>query len=600
MVKYISVILLIFIVSCSSQIENKNIDSKETLKKLTNAEKDAAQQMFIDASMLDLDGKYAEAILDYQEALNIDPSAGIYYALGKDYLRLSKVPQALKNSKKSVDLEPQNVEYLTLLGTIYTFTRNTDSAKVVFEKIISIDPTDVNAKFNLAQTYEADQPLKSLELYKDILELTGPEWNILIKIADLNERLGQTDETVKTAEELLELNPSSLELQKMLIQSYIQNEKYDKAINAVNNSLEIFPDDISLVELKGNAFVKMKQWEKGAEEYKKILSKQNVPFEIKMRIGGAFYAESLKDSTLLPIALNVIQQIDKDTADWQLNAFMGEISNKLKNDSATVSYFKKAIELAPLNSDLRIRFGQILFENRDYTTAAIEMESAVKKFPNDFVLNFILGLSLAQNSDHEGAIPYLRKAVEVNPNDLNSTMSLSFSLHQVKQSDEALKFLERALRIDSKNVQALSLMGMIYENKDMFNISDSIYDKAVSIDSTDILTLNNFAYSLAERGIKLDKALKMVKKAVDTEPENSSYLDTIGWVYFKMNNYQEAKKYIEKAIEFDDKNATLLDHLGDVYYKLENKEKAKTLWEGALKLDPKLENIGQKILKGLE
>ena len=328
MVKYISVILLIFIVSCSSQIENKNIDSKETLKTLTNADKDAAQQMFIDASMLDLDGKYAEAILDYQEALNIDPSAGIYYALGKDYLRLSKVPQALKNSRKSVDLEPQNVEYLTLLGTIYTFTRNTDSAKVVFEKIISIDPTDVNAKFNLAQTYEADQPLKSLELYKDILELTGPEWNILIKIADLNERLGQTDETVKTAEELLELNPSSLELQKMLIQSYIQNEKYDKAINAVNNSLEIFPDDISLVELKGNAYVKMKQWEKGAEEYKKILSKQNVPFEIKMRIGGAFYAESLKDSTLLPIALNVIQQIDKDTADWQLNAFMGELSNK--------------------------------------------------------------------------------------------------------------------------------------------------------------------------------------------------------------------------------------------------------------------------------
>ncbi len=105
---------------------------------------------------------------------------------------------------------------------------------------------------------------------------------------------------------------------------------------------------------------------------------------------------------------------------------------------------------------------------------------------------------------------------------------------------------------------------------------------------------------MAERGIKLDKALKMVKKAVETEPENSSYLDTIGWVYFKMNNYQEAKKYIEKAIEFDDKNATLLDHLGDVYYKLENKEKAKTLWEGALKLDPKLENIGQKILKGLE
>ncbi|MFZ1290709.1 MAG: tetratricopeptide repeat protein [Melioribacteraceae bacterium] len=591
---------MIFIISCSSHIEKETSLNQEDAKKVSSADKETAQQLFIDASMMDLEEKYAEAILDYQEALRLDPNAGIYYALGKDYLRLNKLSQALINSKKSVEIEPKNVEYLTLLGTIYSFSRNADSAKVVFEKIVEIDSLDVNARFNLAQLNEANQPLKSLELYKEILAITGPEWNVLIKIAELNERLGQTDQTVKTAEELLELNPSSLELQKMLIESYIKTSQFEKALSTVNNSLEIFPDDLNLIELKGNAYVKMKEWDKGAIEYKKILNKPKIPFEIKMRIGAAFYAESLNDSALYPIALNVLQQIDKDTSDWQLNAFMGEISNRQKNDSLTQIYFRKAIELAPMNNDLRIRFGQILFENTDYATAASEMENAVKKFPNDFVINFILGLSIAQSSDHLGALPYLKKAVEINPNDLNSTMSYSFSLHQAKQSDEALKYLDRALRIDAKNVQALSLMGMIYDGKNMFSKSDSIYAIAVSLDSTDILTLNNFAYSLAERGVNLDRALKMVKVAVDKEPENSSYLDTIGWVFFKMNNYEDAKNYIEKAIEFDDKNATLLDHLGDVYYKLENKEKAKILWQDALKLDPKLENVEQKILQGLE
>ncbi|MBK7106116.1 MAG: tetratricopeptide repeat protein [Ignavibacteriae bacterium] len=600
MIKYIYFLLVIFIISCSSHVEKESLENQEVKSKISKADKETAQQLFIDASMMDIDEKYAEAILDYQEALRLDPSAGIYYALAKDYLRLNKLSQALINSKKSVELESQNVEYLTLLGTVYSFSRNADSAKVIFEKIVNLDSSDVNARFNLAQLNEANQPLESLKLYKEILAITGPEWNVLLKIAELNERLGQSDQTVKTVEELLELNPSSLELQKMLVESYIKTNQYEKALNTVNNSLEIFPDDINLIELKGNAYVKMKEWDKGAEEYKKILNKPNIPFEIKMRIGAAFYAESLNDSTLLPIALNVLQQIDKDSSDWQINAFMGEISNKQKNDSLTLNYFRKAIELAPLNSDLRIRFGQILFESADYAIAASEMEDAVKKFPNDFVINFILGLSLAQSSDHNGAVPYLKKAVEINPNDLNSTMSYCFSLHQIKHSDEALKYLERALRIDSKNVQALSLMGMIYEGKDLFTKSDSLYDKVISLDSTDILTLNNFAYSLAERGVQLEKALKMVKVSVEKEPENSSYLDTIGWVYFKMNNFEEAKIHIEKAIEFDDKNATLLDHLGDVYYKLENREKAKLLWQDALKLDPKLENVEQKIMQGLE
>ncbi|MCB9247364.1 MAG: tetratricopeptide repeat protein [Ignavibacteriales bacterium] len=319
-----------------------------------------------------------------------------------------------------------------------------------------------------------------------------------------------------------------------------------------------------------------------------------------MRIGTAFYGEALNDSTVQPIAFDVLQQIDKDSSDWQINAFMGELKNKEKEDSLTIFYFNKAIELAPLNSDLRIRIGQILFENADYTNAAIEMEKAVQKFPSNFVINLILGLSLAQSADHQGSLEYLKKAVDLNPNDLNATMAYSFSLNQTKQADEALKYLDRALRIDAKNTQALSMMGMIYNAKDMFQKGDSLYNLVVTIDSTDILTLNNFAYSLAERGVQLERALKMVQVAVDVEPENSSYLDTIGWVYYQMKNYEQAKKYIEKAIEFDDKNGTLLDHLGDVLYKMNEKEKAQKIWEEAFGLDPTIKNIQEKIQKGLE
>jgi len=171
---FLSIISLVFIISCSAKVQEPANTLTEKEKEKINKQKGFAQQLFIDASLLDLEGKYAEAILDYQEALKLDPNAGIYYALGKDYFKLNKLLPALDNTKKAVELEEDNIEYLTLLGTIYSVSRNVDSAEVVFNKIISVDSTDINAHYNLAQLYEANQPLRALDSYNRILDITGP------------------------------------------------------------------------------------------------------------------------------------------------------------------------------------------------------------------------------------------------------------------------------------------------------------------------------------------------------------------------------------------------------------------------------------------
>ena len=145
----------------------------------------------------------------------------------------------------------------------------------------------------------------------------------------------------------------------------------------------------------------------------------------------------------------------------------------------------------------------------------------------------------------------------------------------------------------------MGMMGLIFDGREEYTKSDSIYNIAVKIDSTDILILNNFAYSLAERGIELERALKMVQRAVDEDPENASYLDTIGWVYFQMGQYENAKKYIKLAIEQDENNATLLDHLADVLFKLNEKDEAVALWKAALKLDTTNTDIQNKIEKAI-
>jgi tetratricopeptide (TPR) repeat protein len=88
----------------------------------------------------------------------------------------------------------------------------------------------------------------------------------------------------------------------------------------------------------------------------------------------------------------------------------------------------------------------------------------------------------------------------------------------------------------------------------------------------------------------------MSKKTIEKEPNNSSYLDTYGWILFKMKDYKNAAVYIEKAVRLGE-NATLYDHLGDIYEAMGENVRALKNWNAALQLQPDNESIKRKIEK---
>jgi tetratricopeptide (TPR) repeat protein len=91
----------------------------------------------------------------------------------------------------------------------------------------------------------------------------------------------------------------------------------------------------------------------------------------------------------------------------------------------------------------------------------------------------------------------------------------------------------------------------------------------------------------------------MAKRAVAQQPENQSYLDTYGWVYFKLSNYAEAEKWIKKAIEKGNASAVLYEHLGDVYSHMNDQERAVEQWNIALKLDASNAALKEKISRSM-
>ncbi|HEY6907528.1 MAG TPA: tetratricopeptide repeat protein [Ignavibacteriaceae bacterium] len=600
----VSAIFLYLITGCSSAEKTvKQEDQFQSSEQISDSSdpgdaKTKALEYFINGSVLETKGDYAGAILEFQDALKYDKSAGIYYAISKNYYYLGKIPQALQNAKAAVALNPEKIDYKSLLADIFSSASQFDSAAVVLENMIAQDSTSLTSYYRLARIYENSKPLSAIKIYRKLTDVIGPEWNVLIRIADLYEKMGNTDEAANTIKELLKIDPGNSSLYKMLIDYYARAEKYDEAIGAADDYLQLNPEDFEVREKKAQVYLSKGDWEAAAKEYSYLLSKPGVSLDAKIRIGTAYFMQSLKDSTLTPTAKKFFEEIDRDTTDWEVKMYLGAIAINQHQDSAAIEHFKQVTQMAGWNVQAWVRLGGLYFDNKKYDEAVKVMNEAITLFPDDFTVNLLLGLSYAQSSRSTEALPYLKKAVDLNPTDVNALSAYGFTLNQLKKDEEAITYINMALKLSPDNVNLLGTLGLIYDGQENWVACDSTYEKALSLDSTNALINNNYAYSLSERGIKLDKALKMVQIAISADSLNSSYLDTIGWVYFKLGDYGKAKGYIEKAIEVGGESSVMLEHLGDITFMMGNKDKAKNLWEKSLSLDSTNNRVKIKIEKG--
>ena len=597
---FIPVLLLsAFLINCSGSsttIVEKSEDKKTVLT--PEQQKKNALEFFINGGVFESQGNYEAAAGQYEKALMYDSSAGLYYTLAKNYVYLNKLAPALTYALNAVSMDSTKIEYLDLLADIFNYGNQKVSAIKILERAIEIDSSNIEMNYKLARLYEDDKPLQAVKLYNRILIQLGPDWSVLTRIAELQERLGNNDEAINAVKKLQAIDPANIPLKKMLVEFYLKAKKYDEGIPLIDEIIEIMPYDLEARETKAKLLLGKDDWAGASKEFDYLLDQPDVNLDAKINIGANYFNKAITDSTVLPIAKSFFTKLDKDTTDWQIKMYLGAIALSQGDDSVAIENFKFVTKNANWNVAAWIRLGGLYFDNKKYDEAEVVMSEAILTFQEDFYVNLILGLSLAQQSKHEEAEKYLKKATILNPKDITALSAYAFTLNQLKEDDKAIFYLNRALEIEPDDAQLIGTLAMIYNGMEDFEKSDSLYERALELKPDDPLLSNNYAYSFATRNIQLERALKMVKISVKEDSLNSSYLDTIGWVYFMLGNYTEAKTYLEKAIEFGGESAVMLDHLADIEYKLGNKDEAIKLWKKSLELDPTKIEIQNKIDKG--
>ena len=125
-------------------------------------------------------------------------------------------------------------------------------------------------------------------------------------------------------------------------------------------------------------------------------------------------------------------------------------------------------------------------------------------------------------------------------------------------------------------------LGAVFEEQARYEDAERAFRDALVIDPKHAPTLNYLGYMLAEHGRKLDEAVKLLQEAVALDPYNGSYLDSLGWAYFKAGAYDRAKTYLLRAGDQLPRNSVIQDHVGDLLFALADKSGAVAAWRRAL------------------
>lgn len=207
-----------------------------------------------------------------------------------------------------------------------------------------------------------------------------------------------------------------------------------------------------------------------------------------------------------------------------------------------------ALAVLPNNADLKARRIISLYAAKEYSTASGFAADARKQHPTDVRFPQLQARALFDGGDRSGGIAVLEAAARSAPTDSQMQLALVGLYQDAGRSNDAERVLRQILVNEPANTNALNTLG----------------------------------YLLAVRGDKLDEAIGLVRRALDKEPDNGAYLDSLGWAHFRKGDLNEAEKYLSAAAARMPGNAEILDHLGDLYARRERWQDAIAAWTRAL------------------
>ena len=196
----------------------------------------------------------------------------------------------------------------------------------------------------------------------------------------------------------------------------------------------------------------------------------------------------------------------------------------------------------------------------------------------------------------EVARVYLSRARDlVDPGNADDNYLLGAISRKIGDHDEAEELLLRAERLAPGNRRVLLEVATLYEQRGEYGLAIERLAHLHELFPEDASLQNFYGYVLAEKGEQLEFAEGLLQRALEAEPENGYFLDSLGWIKFRQGNYAEAVRLLGEAVRKTGDDSVILEHLGDALLKHGDREKAEEAWRRSIEADPENESAREKL-----
>ncbi len=583
----------------------------------------------------------ASARRAFEDALKFDADiAEIHTALAEAAFYGNDIETSERAAKEAVRLDKDNYGGHRQLARIYTFQTGLREGKVdrpaaerainELREVVRINPNDGEAHTLLAELYQAtERDAEAIESFRRAAAapaLTDPRFlqaltgrrdvspdASAVRLAEALIRAGRSTEAIEAVRRAIASDPTSernLALLGSALDAGINNPQ--PVITELQRAVTIDPNNLTAINTLARAQAMSNQVDAAAKTLRDAIARRATNesanerelFSLRLNLANTFadalrYDEARAAYDEILAKRNIENLPLTNTTDKEIAGFVvGRIVN-LERQANRFDEARSAIErlrvlLGESDSSADELLVALLRETGKRQEALTATRAARVRFPNNDVLQRHEAQTLAELGKVDEGVAILRGRLTNTSDDYQEYLYIANTYLQAGRGREAVEAARKAVELAPQNrpdltTQALVLLSSAQERAGDTKGSEESLRSILARQPNNAMVLNNLGYFLVERNERLPEALELIQRAVRAEPFNASFLDSLGWAYFKLNRLDEAERNLTEAARRSPSSATIQEHLGDVLKRLGRADQARAAWRKALTLSVEAE-----------
>lgn len=560
-------------------------------------------------------GNRPQAEAAFAKAVELDPSsATARVAFGNYRLAVGDRAQAEAAFLKALELDPHSVIALRSTVALYLTARQLDRAEPVLLKLIE-ETKDSAPSFVLADVYTATgrsqlaiDRLRALQKNQaDLIPAT-------LRLAAIAYASGRKDEGHASVDQAITAAPKAPQGHVMKARFFMSEQKLDEAASQLRTALSANPENPDVHYWLAETYLRQRKVEEARSAFTDTLklAPSFVPAQVAL---SAIHLRMREPEQALTYATQAVKAAPRDTdaraslvrvllaqrnlarAEAEVKTLAeqaGDVAmvhvlrgavDVLRSDPKSAERaFARALEIDPRSSDALNGLVTTQLASGNVAGAQARVGEAVTNAPGDAATLLIAARAHLAARDYGSAEDALRKLIEIDPQRIDAYTLLGRLYATQHRLDEAIREFDEIAKRQPKSVGAHTAVATLQLAQNRRAEAKARYQKVLEIDSNAAVAANNLAWIQAEDGDNLDVALELAKTAVRGLPDSAEVSDTLGFVYYKKNQYPQAITAFHTSIKADPRNPIYHYHLGLAFNASGDAAQARRALDAALKL----------------